>query len=94
MPGATAHLLAKVAHFGQHPVDIVHHINPINQDRTIAAVAQGNVEHGPIFGVVDLLSAEHRRNRPSQIGLVRQRQEQRHCLRCDPIFGIIKEDVI
>ena len=94
MPGATAHLLAKVAHFGQHPVDIGHHIHPVNQDRAIAAVAQGDVEDGAIFGVVDLLAIECRLNRPSQIGLVRQRQEQRHCLRRDPIFGIVKEDVI
>ena len=59
LPASGSDQVAKGSHFGQHPVDLRHHVLTVNQDGAIGPIAESHVEHGPIFGGVDLLPAEH-----------------------------------
>ena len=59
-------------HLLQHRVDFRHNVFAINQNRGIATVTQRYVQHGAVFGAVDLLTREHRLNRARQIALFRQ----------------------
>ena len=52
------------------------------------------MQHGAIFGVVNLLSAEHRGYPRFELSLLRQPEEQGYCLFGNPIFGIIKEQIV
>ena len=59
LPASGSDQVTKGSHFGQHPVDLRHHVLTVNQDGAIGPIAESHVEHGPIFGGVDLLPAEH-----------------------------------
>ena len=59
LPLARPHALAERAHVRQDAVDIGHHISPIDIDGSVGAIAQGDVQHGPVLGDVDFLAAEH-----------------------------------
>lgn len=59
-------------HLLKHGVHFRHHIFAVHDDRRIATVTQRHVQHGAVFGAVNLLAGEHGFNRAGQIGLFRQ----------------------
>ena len=58
-PFAAAHGAGEVAHFAQNVVHFGHHVFTVHLNRRVAAVAQGNVQHGAVFGFVDFFAAIH-----------------------------------
>ena len=60
LPLARAHPLGEVAHPVEHPVDLGHHVDPVDDERGPLGHAQGHVQHRPVLGDVDPLAGEHR----------------------------------
>jgi hypothetical protein len=50
------------------------------------------VQHGAIFGAVDLVTAEHRVDASAQPGLVGELQQQLQRLRGDPVLRKVEVD--
>src|SRR4029077_21451 len=59
LPGAAANGLGEFAHVGEGGVYFRHNVFAIHENRPVRAVAQGNVQHGPIFSGIDLGAREH-----------------------------------
>src|SRR5262249_22759941 len=57
------------------------------------AVAQGDVQDGPVLGGVDPLAGEHLLGPALEVGLAGQVVEQRHRLLGDAVLGEVEEDV-
>jgi hypothetical protein len=92
-PGAAAHPLAEVAHAGEHAIDVRHDVPAPDQDRTVGAVAQSDVQHRPIFGRVDPVACEHPRAPGLEPGFAGQIQQQAHGFLGDPVLGVIEQQV-
>ena len=52
--------MGKAGHFVQHGVHVRHDVVAVHEDLLIPRCAQRYVQHGAVFGDVDLISAEHR----------------------------------
>ncbi|SVK52092.1 Uncharacterised protein [Acinetobacter baumannii] len=85
---------AELFDLGQHRVHFRHHVFAVDQDRAVAAVAQGNVQHRAIFGAVDLLTGEHRFDGALQIGFFRQRLQLLQGFLRDAVLGIVHQHLI
>ena len=81
-------------HLLKHGVHFRHHIFAINQNRSIAAVTQRNVQHRAIFRAVNLLAGEHGFNGVSQEGLFGQILQFGQRLFGDAVFGKIHQHQI
>ncbi|CCK16170.1 hypothetical protein BN136_2180 [Cronobacter universalis NCTC 9529] len=81
-------------HLLQHGVHFRHHIFAVHQDRRIAAVAQRDVQHGAVFGAVDLLAGEHGFNGARQIGLFCQIQQFAERFFRDAVFRVVHQHLI
>ena len=46
-------------HLTQHAVDLRHHVNTIDQDGAIRAVAERDVQHSAVFAGVDAFATKH-----------------------------------
>ena len=60
-PPPATDLVAEHAHMRQDFVNAGHDILALGQDRTIAAIAQRDMQHGSILGEVDFFAVEHAR---------------------------------
>ena len=58
-PRAAAHAVREVSHRVEHGVDFWNQVLAIDNDRHAAWRAQGDMQNGPVFGQVDLVSAKH-----------------------------------
>ena len=58
-PFAAPNLVSELARVLQNLADFRHHILSLDVDRPVASIAQGNVQHGPLFGMVDDLAVKH-----------------------------------
>src|SRR5690606_19087944 len=92
-PTAGYYLSGEFFHVVKNPVHFGHDIGAVDNYRFIAAVAQGDVQHGPSFRAVDLLTAEHRAYRRLQFYFVRQPGEEFHSLLYNEILGIVDQDI-
>src|SRR6185436_15858250 len=61
-----------------------------NNYGSLARRAQGYMEHGPVFGAVDLLALKHGVDPLPQAGFIRELQEQIYRLARDAIFRVIE----
>ena len=71
-----------------------HDILAVNHDRAIGAVAQRDVEHGPLLGEVDFFPVEHFLCPTLEIRLPGQIAQQPHSFCSDAILRIVKEDIL
>ena len=93
-PCARADGFAERLHFGQHTVDFRHDVlATFGQDGSVRAVAQRDVQNGPVLGRIDLPAAEHGRDLLLQVGLAREIEQQPHGVLRHPILGIVEQDV-
>ncbi len=93
LPLAGADGLGEFAHVRQHGVDAGHDVLAIDQDRAVGAIAQGDVQDGPVFGDVDLVAAEHAVAPFLDLGLSGQIEQQAQGFIGDAVFGEIQENV-
>ena len=56
---ATPDTVGKVGHLVQRGVDLWHHVLTVHDDNCSLRGAQGHVQHGSLFGEVDLFTPEH-----------------------------------
>ena len=92
-PLAPANLVGKLAHVLQHRVYLRHHILAIDEDRPVAAIAQGDMQHRAALGVVDHLAAEQARGPFRHLSLIGQLGEQAQCFVCNTMLGKIHQQV-
>ena len=62
-PRAVAHSVGEVGHPVQHLVHVVVDLLSVDQQVEAGRIAQGDVQHGPVLGRVDVPAAEHRLRR-------------------------------
>ncbi len=74
-PLAVAYPLGKLGHLVEHEMDIWNDILPIDNDRLAFWGPKRHVQHGTIFGDVNLLAAEHRIDAAAQICCLGQIQQ-------------------
>ena len=77
----------------QHRVHLRHDVLAIDEDRAVAAIAQGDVQHGAALGVVDHLAAEQARGPLRHLGLIGELGEQAQCFVSDAMLGKIHQQV-
>ncbi len=93
-PLAAADAPGKVAHMGQHGVDVGHDFAPVHHDRPVGAVAQRDMENRAVFGAVDLVAGEHAVAPAFQIGRPGQIAQQSQRFGVDALFGEIHQQVV
>ena len=76
LPVAAAHAVGEGRHRVEHGVDVGHDVLAVDHDRRAARGAQGDVQHGPVLGDVDLVAAEHGVDALAQAGLLGQLQSR------------------
>ena len=59
LPLAGADALGERGHRVEHVVDLVHDVDPVDDERWSRGHAQRDVQHGPVLRDVDVLAAEH-----------------------------------
>ena len=89
-PGAAPDAVGKLRHLVQHGVDLGHHVVAVHYDGGAFRGAQGDVQHGSLFGEVDLFSPEHGVNPGLQAGFPGQLQKQLEGFVGEAILGVIQ----
>jgi len=95
--GAVAGVLAGVhrPHEGLHAVeDLVDGRRGVEfpvEEGIVPVGAQGHVEHGPVFRVVDVLAGEHALAQGLEAGLPGEAGEQLHGLAGDPVARVVEQ---
>ena len=83
--------MGKLRHPVKHGVDFRHHIFSVHEHGFALGRAQGDVQHGAVFGDVDFFAIEHRVHFPAQARFPGQLQEQLERLVGDAILGVIQK---
>ena len=92
LPGAAAHAVGEIGHRVEHGVDVGHHVLAVDDDGRAAWGAQGDMQDGPVFRHVDLVSPEHRLDALPQAGLLGEPAEQGQGLVGDAILRVVGMD--
>ncbi len=82
--------LAEVAHPVEHPVDLLDHVDAVDDQRAIARHPQRNVKDRAVLGDVDPLAAEHRLAALGHAALLRQRDQQPQRLVRDAVLRVVE----
>jgi len=67
-----------------------HDVHAVNLDPLASGRAEGDVQHGAVFGHVDLPAGEHGFDAFSQAALLRQGEEPLQGLVSDAVLGIVE----
>ena len=92
-PLAAPDLFGELAHVLQHVVHARHHVLAVDEDRPVAPIAQGDVQHGTAFGVVDHLAGEHPLDPGRRLRLASQFSQQAEGLSGDAVLGKIHQQI-
>ena len=90
LPLTRVHLLAKISDTTQGITNRWHHIFAIYKDLTIPLIAQSGVQNGTIFGLIDLLTAEHGRTLLFEARLLRQSHQACQYRLASQMAGVVK----
>ncbi len=93
-PFARDNRFGEFFHFLQYGVHFRHDVFAVHQNRRVAAVAQRDVQHGAVFGAVNLLAGEHGFNSARQIGLFCEIQQFAERFFGDAVFGVVHQHQI
>ncbi len=91
-PVATAYAVGEGGHLVEHRVDCRDYVLAIDQDGFSFGGAQGDVEHGPLFGDVDLVAAEHGVDALPQAGFLGELQEKLARFVGDAVLGVVEKE--
>ena len=92
-PRPRADPVGQVAHLGQHPVDVGHHVLAVDHQMLARRHAQGHVEHGAVLGRVDVAPGEHGVTPFGHAGPTGDRGQQAQGLGSGPVLGIVQVEV-
>jgi hypothetical protein len=90
LPRATPDAVGEVSHLVEHGVDSRDHVLTINDDGSAFRGAQSDVQDGPVFRDVDLLTPEHGVDARAQAGFLRQLQEELEGFVGDAVLRVIQ----
>src|SRR5262247_2312836 len=85
-PLAAAYSVTKTLHVLEDRLHLGHDIRAVNNNGTIGAVAQRDMEHGPVLGDVDLLPSKHLLGPAFEIRLSGKVAQELHRLLGDAIL--------
>ena len=88
-----AHPVREHPHLGQHLVHAGHHVLAVHQHGAARTVAQGRVQHGAVFGDVDLPARKHGLGPGLHAPGPGQVHEHGHGPLGDPVLGVVEKDV-
>ena len=71
-------------------MNLGHHVVAVDADRRAARRAQRDMQHGALFGHVDLVAAEHRVDARAQSDFVGQREQQANSLVGHAMLGVVE----
>jgi len=91
-PLAAADGVAEPGHAVEHLVYLGDDVLPVDDQGGATGSAQGDMEHRPVLGHVDVLAGEHRRRALPQPGLLGQLNQQLQGLVGDAILGVVEEE--
>ncbi len=90
LPRPAPDAVAEIRHSLKHIVHIGHDVVPVDNDGCPARRAQRDMQHCPIFGDVNLVTAEHGVDPRPQTGLLRELKEEPDRLVGHAILRIIE----
>src|SRR5581483_7804198 len=93
LPLPEADLLGEEGHAVEDPVDLLHHVGPVDHQRGAPGHPEGDVEHRAVLGRVDRLAPPHRLDALGEAGPEGQRREQVEGLGGDAVLGVVEEQV-
>ena len=93
-PRASADSFRKLSHVSEIGVYVRHHVLAVHHNRPVGTVAKGDVQHGAIFGDVDLLPIEHFLRPARYISLFSQLEQQSQGIFGDAVFRKIQQNVV
>ena len=89
---AFAHRAGEPGHALAGRQHLLHHVLPIDMDRTLGG-AQRGMQHGAALGLVDLGPGEHGLSTRLDFGIAGQFQQQRERIGADMCLGVIEEHI-
>jgi len=89
-PGAAAQAVGEVRHLVEHRMHCGDHVLAVEDDALVTRRAQGDVQHCPLLGDVDLLPAEHGVDPPAQPALLGQLHQQTNGFVGDEVLGVVQ----
>ena len=91
---AGADTVGVAAHGVEHGANLRHDVGAIDADRPVGPVAQGDVQHGAVFGRVDARAGKHGVAALLDAGRFRERSEEPHRLDVDRAFGEVDRQIV
>jgi len=91
LPLAAADEVGKVFHVLENRTDFGHHVLAVDADRIVALVAQSGVEHGALFGGINLFAGKVLGAHVVKVSGLQEVLELRHGLVGDDVLGVVEE---
>ncbi len=92
LPLAAADKVGEVFHMLEDRTDFGHHVLAVDADRVVTLVAESGVEHGALFGGVNLFAGEVLLAHVVEVGGLEQVLELGHGLVGDDVLGVVQEE--
>ena len=92
LPGTGTNQLGEVFHVLEHGANFGHHVLAVDANRIVTLVTQSSVEHGALFGGVNLFAAEVLGANVFEIGSLQESLELGHGFVGDDVLGVVQED--
>ena len=92
LPLAGTHELGEFFHVLEHGANFGHHVLAVDADRIVALVAECSVEHGALFGGVNLFASEILGTHFFEVCRLQEVLELGHRFVGDDVLGVVKEE--
>ena len=92
LPLAGTHELGEFFHVLEHGANFGHHVLAIDADRIVTLVAECGVEHGALFGGVNLFASKVLGAHVFEIGRLQEVLELGHGFVGDDVLGVVQEE--
>ena len=92
LPLAGTHQLGKFFHVLEHGANFGHHVLAIDANRIVTLVAECSVEHGALFGGVNLFASEILGTHFFEVCRLQEVLELGHRFVGDDVLGVVKEE--
>ncbi len=91
-PLPAAHAVGEGRHLVEHRMHFRHDVLAIDDDRRSLRRAERDMQHGAVFGDVDLVAAEHRVDARAQPGFVGEFEQQLERLVGDAVLRVVEKE--
>ena len=91
LPCPAADAVGELGHLVEHGVNHRHNVLAVDYDRCVARRPQGHMQHGAVFGHIDLLAGEHCVDARAQPGFIGEPNQERERFVGDAILRVVQE---